>query len=217
MRVSRTYVPGVFVTPVPNAPFTATVDILSHNKLPDGTDHIVTTKNHIARASSGRIYNERRQLVSSSFKGEPRLLSAHVYDPSSRLNIFWDPMTHIARETVQPERPGAGQVPAPAKAGVQDQSLGTQNFQGLTLTGTRKIHVIPADRSGTGQEVSIFDDYWYSADLSIYVMLQHSDPRTGDQIVSVTGIQRTEPDAIVFAVPAEYKVVDETPPVVPHP
>src|SRR5271168_3492255 len=83
----QTHIPGVFVTPVPNAPFTADVDIISHQKLPDGTENVRTTTNHIARDSSGRIYNERRALVPTSFKGEPRLLSAHIFNPADRLNI----------------------------------------------------------------------------------------------------------------------------------
>jgi hypothetical protein len=34
----------------------------------------------------------------ANFKGEPTLLSAHVYDPSSRLSIFYNPFERIARE-----------------------------------------------------------------------------------------------------------------------
>ena len=55
----QTRVPGIFVTPVPNAPFTAKVDIISHEILPDGTVNIRTTVNQVARSSSGRIYNEQ--------------------------------------------------------------------------------------------------------------------------------------------------------------
>lgn len=215
----RTHVPGIWVTPVPNAPFIATVDIVSHQKLPDGTEHIVTTKNHIARSSSGRIYNERRRLVSTAFQGEPILLSAHVFDPSSRLNVFWDPFTHLARQTVlpTPPRPPAGQTPDPKRPDVLEESLGTQIFQGLTLTGLRKSRKLPADRSGTGQPITITDEYWYSPDLSLYVIVKHNDPRTGEQLVAANHIQRTEPDAQWFTIPADYKIVDETPPAPTYP
>ncbi len=91
-RSVQTVVPGIFLTPAPNAPFTATVEILSHETLPDGSVNTRTTTAHIARSSSGRIYNERRQLVPANFKGEPALLSALVYDPSSRLSIFLQPV-----------------------------------------------------------------------------------------------------------------------------
>src|ERR1700733_2090140 len=91
---------GVFVTPVPNAPFSATVDIVSKQKLRDGSWNVRTTVAHIARDSAGRIYNERRALVSAAFRGEPTLLSAHIYDPTTHLNTFLDPFSHLARQSV---------------------------------------------------------------------------------------------------------------------
>ena len=44
------------------------------------------------------------------------------------------------------------------------------------------------------------------------MMIRHNDPRTGEQMVAVSKVERTEPAAEMFAVPAEYKVVDETTP-----
>ena len=89
---------GIFVTPVPNAPFTASVQIVSHQKLDDGTEHIQTTRNQIARTSAGQIYNERRRLVSPEFQGEPALLEVHTYDPATRQSVFLTPFTRVARE-----------------------------------------------------------------------------------------------------------------------
>ena len=45
----------------------------------------------------------------------------------------------------------------------------------------------------------------------MYLIVKHNDPRTGEQIVAVTHIDRHEPQAVQFVVPAIYKVVDETP------
>jgi hypothetical protein len=219
-RGVETNVPGIFVTPVPNAPFSATVDILSHETLPDGSVNTRTTTAHVARASSGRIYNERRQLVPSSFKGEPQLLSALVYDPSSRLSIFYNPYEHLARERNLPRPPAApaNSVPAPTPPNnpyFKQEDIGTQPLGGLTLTGIRKTHIIPAAMSGTGKEIAIVDEYWYSPDLSIYMIIKHNDPRTGEQLVAVSNVERHEPAASVFAIPANYKIVDENPPELP--
>jgi hypothetical protein len=216
-RGVQTVVPGIFVTPVPNAPFSATVEILSHENLPDGSVNTRTTTAHIARASSGRIYNERRQLVSTGFQGEPALLSAHIYDPSSRLSVFFNPYERIARETILAQPPAAPANAVPTLTPVNNpyfkqENIGTQPLGGLTLTGIRKSHTIPATMSGTGREVVVVDEYWYSPDLSIYMIIKHNDPRTGEQIVAVSNIERHEPPASVFAVPPTYKLVDETPP-----
>ncbi|WP_260706168.1 hypothetical protein [Edaphobacter flagellatus] len=212
----QTYIPGIFVTPVPNAPFTAKVDIISHELLPDGTVNIRTTINHIARSSSGRIYNERRQLVPASFKGEPRILETHIYDPNDRSNIFCNPYTHIAREATlrQPPQAPPNAVPRPALANpyLKEEQIGTQPLAGLTLTGIRRTRTIPAQVSTTGKDVIITDEYWYSPDLSIYMIIKHNDPRTGEQIVAVSEVDRHEPSASLLAVPQGYKIVDENPP-----
>jgi hypothetical protein len=210
-------VPGIFVTPVPNAPFTAVVEILSHETLPDGSTNIRSTAAHIARSSSGRIYNERRQLVSTNFHGQPPLLSAHIYDPSSRLSIFYNPFQRIARETILPQPLSAplNSIPSQTPANnpyFKQEEIGTQPLGSLTLTGIRKSHTIPAAMSGTGKDIVIVDEYWYSPDLSVYMIIKHNDPRTGEQIVAVSEVDRHEPNASVFAIPPTYKVIDETPP-----
>jgi hypothetical protein len=158
-------IPGIFVTPIPNAPFTAKVEIISHELLPNGSVDIRTSTAHIARSSSGRIYNELRQLVPSSYKGDPQLISAHIYDPNNRLNIFYQPFTRIARETYlpQPPRPPANSVPSrtpPNNPDFKEEQLGTQPLSGLTLTGIRKTHIIPAATSTTGKDIVITDEYW---------------------------------------------------------
>jgi hypothetical protein len=204
---------GIFITPVPYAPFVADVDIISHQKLPDGTEHITMTVNHIARDSGGRIYNERRSLVPTSFRGEPRLLEGHIYDPNTRLNTFFDPLTHIARQAIlaKPPTPPANSVPGRPDPSSKVVDLGEQFIDGTRLTGTEKQHIIPAAASGTGQPVTITDQYWYSPDLSVYFVVKHDDPRTGEQIVAVRHIERHEPEAVRLAVPPDYKIVDETP------
>ena len=216
-RGPQTVIPGVFVTPVANAPFTATVEIVSHQKLPDGTENVRTTTNHIARASSGRIYNERRQLMPPSFQGEPQLLSAHIYDPNSRLNIFLDPFRHLARESTLANAPAAPANSVPTarpsnNPNYKEIELGEQSIDGTTLRGIEKQRILPATLSGTGQPITITDQYWYSPDLSVYLIIKHNDPRSGEQIVAVTHIDRHEPMNTQFAVPTSYKVVDENPP-----
>lgn len=217
-RGVQTHIPGVFITPIPGAPFSGTVEIVSKEILPDGSTYTRHTMNHIARNSAGVIHNERRRLVSPQFTGEPRLLSFHIYDPSTRLNTFLDPATHIARQSVfrgQPHPPVNGTPPTPEEMqksqGVTVQDLGTATIAGIPLHGTRKTRVVPALSSGTGQDVTITDEYWYSEELKVYLVLKHSDPRTGEQTVGITQIDRSEPDPSLFVIPSNYKVVDETP------
>jgi hypothetical protein len=214
-RGVETVIGGIFVTPVPNAPFSADVEVVSHMQATDGTEHVVTTKEHIARQSSGRIYNERRGFVPIGFKGTPRLLGFLIYDPSSRLSIRVNPMEHLAREvTLRAPLPTPQASLAPQQQhklpGVTETDLGSQQMNGLELQGIRKQRTIPAEISGTGKPVVITDDYWYSPELAIYMTIRHDDPRSGEQLVAVTNVDRHEPQAETFVVPPEYKLVDET-------
>lgn len=225
----QVHIPGVYITPVPNAPFSADVQILTHQKLTDGSETVRMTINHIARDSSGRIYNESRRLVPTSFKGDPLLTSARIYDPTVRRDIIYNPQLHLARETVLSPEQAARAMPtraplpaivnlaqprsAPSAAPrVTVTDLGDRIMDDTTLHGTQKQRTIDAPASTTGQPVTITDEYWYAPDLFVYLIVKHDDPRTGEQIVAVTHIDRHEPPAEKFYVPADYKVVDETPP-----
>jgi len=214
----KTIIPGVFVTPVPGAPFSGTVEILSKQSMLDGSVYTRRTVNHIARNSSGSIYNERRKLEPPGFQGEPPILLSHVYDPQTRLSTFLVPETHIARQMVLSTPPQAPENSTPATAvapanaqNLTTRDLGTETVAGLILHGTRKERTVPASLSGTGRDVTITDDYWYSEDLRVYLVLKHNDPRTGEQIVGIVTVDRKEPDPSTFQIPPAYKIVNETP------
>lgn len=92
-------VQGVFVTPIPGQPLTAVMEISSTQILANGSTETKHTIENIARDSQGRIYNERRLMVSDSFDGEPPRLGFHIFDPVAKLNTFLDPATHLARQS----------------------------------------------------------------------------------------------------------------------
>jgi hypothetical protein len=217
-RGVNTHVDGVFVTPVPNVPLTAVVELKSTQVLDDGTSVTKKTFNNIARDSQGRIYNERRGLVPETFEGAPRVISMHIYDPTTKLNTFLEVETRLARQSVRPER---SRVPPVAQGqslpvnmnrpGFQEQDLGTESMENEMVQGMLVTRTIPASASGTGKSVVITDEYWYSQELHLNMLVKHDDPRTGEQIVTVTRVNRSEPPAATFEIPADYKIVDETP------
>ncbi len=212
----REHVGGVFVTPVPGVPLTAVVEVKSSKLLPDGSTEVKKTTENIARDSQGRIYNERRELVNQTFDGTPQLLSYLIFDPATRLSTFVDPSTHLARQSTLPPRPSAPEsIPDSRVIAhnplLQIQDLGTEIIEDVVVRGTRKSRTVPANASGTGKEIVITDETWYSDELRLNMLVNHDDPRTGRQSVKVSRIDRREPDQAVFQVPAGYKVVDETP------
>jgi hypothetical protein len=208
----QTRVGGVFVTPIPNIPLMATVEISSTRVLPDGSTEMRKTENHIARNSRGVIYNEMRRLMPVSFRGLPPLTSSHVYDPDTRLNTFWEPTGNVARATtLRPQQMAERKAFTIPQPGTQDTDLGESSMSGASVHGLRRTHVVQAMDGGTLKPISIVDEYWYSEDLHMVMLEKHTDPRTGEQIVAITNVQRAEPDAKTFTVPQGYRVVDLTP------
>ncbi len=214
-RGVETHVEGVFVTPIPNEPLSATVLIESSQQISDGSFEIKRTFNNIARDYRGRIYNERRAMMPDSFNGTPPLIRYHIYDPNTHANTFLDPNTGIAAQRILPNPPA--QMPATNVAlrkntpQLYEEDLGTQTMNDVQVRGTRRTHIIPSKASGTGQEVVVVDEFWYSDELRLNLKQVHNDPRTGEQTVTITKISRTEPDPSIFEIPSDYKIVDETP------
>jgi hypothetical protein len=212
---------GVFVTPVANAPFSATVIRQSTKPLPDGTTQRFRTINNIARDSRGRIYNESRQLVPLSSTGTPALLSGHIFDPETRINIFLNPFQHIARQTIlKSPAPNWDEIP-PAKVpvaartgenGPRVEDLGTQVMENVTVHGQRITSTIPTTVSGADKPLVVTHEYWYSEELHLNMLIKHNDPRAGELTFTVKQVKRDDPDPQMFKVPSDYKVVDETPP-----
>ena len=201
-----TQVQGVFVTPIDGAPFTALVVIESKRPLPDGTMETRRTQTLVARDSRGRIRNEMHVLVPEGFKGTPPLIQAHLFDPATRISYMMNPMTMIARKQIVP--PPRTSVAAP---GSDTQDLGFSALNGMQAKGTRTTRTVPAQASGTGKEVKVVDEVWYSEQLHMNLLERHTDVRGGEQTVAILSFKTEEPDAALFEVPAGYKVVDLTP------
>jgi hypothetical protein len=112
-------------------------------------------------------------------------------------------------------RPPATQPPAllygsstastvPQNQFTKEEDLGTRRIGGMPAHGVREIQIIPAELSGTGKEITTSDEYWYSDDLSINLMIKHDDQRTGTVTMTVTEIVLSEPNPDLFKIPDGY-------------
>lgn len=204
----------IFVTPIPNAPFSGVITVQRSIVQPDGAVLNLKTVRAIGRDSQGRIHNETRMLVPAADSNTPPLVSIHLYDPQTRTNIFLNPQdrtfrTNIVNHPPATEPPQIYASPAgnslPPSQYAREEYLGTREVDGLPAQGTRETQIIPAESSGTGKEIVVTDEYWYSDDLRINLVIKHSDPRTGSVALKVTQVMRSEPDPSFFEVPADYR------------
>ena len=89
------------------------------------------------------------------------------------------------------------------------ESLGTRKMAGVTAQGTRTTETIPAGLIGNENEIVTISERWYSPDLHTTVYSKRNDPRFGTTVYQLTDISRTEPDASLFQVPADYTIKDK--------
>ncbi len=214
------YTGGVFVTPVPGAPFSAEVVLDVTQVLKDGTSTKRKTAALIARDSQGRIRNERHEVLAASSKQVPVIYSVHLYDPATRLSTLLNPKTHLASQKTV-DRPPSTEPPVivwlrtegshPSDPNIQVRDLGVSVMIGLDVHGYLRSIDVPGKDSGTDFGVVVTDEYWYCEALHINLFTRHNDPRTGQSLMTVTRINVNEPSADLFKIPPDYKLVDTSP------
>jgi hypothetical protein len=100
-------------------------------------------------------------------------------------------------------RGGFGREPA---AEAKTEKLAPRQIEGVMADGVRTTRTIPAGAIGNEQPIHIVTEEWRSPELQVLVMTRSSDPRTGESTYRLLGIQRSEPNASWFEVPADYTV-----------
>ena len=206
----------VYVTPIPKAPFSGT--ILAETTMNLSTSSVATfeTIRAVGRDSKGRIYNEYRSFLPAGSKETPGIMTVHLYDPRTRISTV---INHINRTyrtgTVEhpPETVSAAiRYARAASSGSTAEDLGNRVMDGVPVHGIRISKTFPATRNGSLKETVVTDEYWYSEDLRINMVIKHNDPRTGGFTFTVTQVNRTEPDSGRFKIPEGFTLRQEVQP-----
>jgi hypothetical protein len=212
---------GVGGKTVTGAPFTATITNQTSQTLADGNHILRDSTGKLARDSQGRT---RRDMVLPGFgpwaaSGKVSSQVSMINDPVAGVHYMLEPDTKVARKFPAGKWKGHGKnhgtrgaATASAEAAPENHpnvvttSLGTQTINGISAEGTRITRTIPEGAIGNEKPIVITVERWYSPELQTVVMSKRSDPRTGDSVFQLTNIQRQEPDASLFQVPADYTI-----------
>jgi hypothetical protein len=205
---------------VKGAPYSATATSETTSTLQDGTVIHRTAQLSLYRDSLGR---SRRELTASGFgalaaSGTPKTM-VMISDPVAGAHYMLDSTNKVAHEMAMRtpsatsdatdsfhQKMEAREASEEAAGLLKKESLGTQVIDGVSAEGTRITKTIPAGKIGNDKAIQIVSERWYSADLQIVVKSTHTDPQSGTTTYTVTNLQRTEPAATLFAVPAGYTV-----------
>jgi hypothetical protein len=198
---------------VTGAPFSATISTQTTQTLADGNQIQHTSTGSLVRDTQGRT---RRDMTLPAFgpwadSGKPAPHVVSVNDPVAGARYLLDTDTKTARKMPQgdwggKERHEHAGVKATEESETVTTSLGTQMIGGVSAEGTRYTRTIPAGQIGNAKPIVIVTERWYSPDLQTFVMTKHTDPRMGETTFQMTNIQRQEPAATLFQVPADYTV-----------
>jgi hypothetical protein len=107
-----------------------------------------------------------------------------------------------------PGAPAAVQDGQAQRPQFSHESLGTQTIEGVLAEGSRTTVLYPIGAVGNDRPITTVSETWVSPELKTVVLSKNSDPRNGDSTTRLTNISRSEPDASLFQIPADYEVVD---------
>ena len=205
---------------VKGAPFSAVATSETTQTLSDGNHINRKTQTSLYRDSLGRFRKEVTlpAIGPLAASGQPHSF-IEISDPVAGTNYVLEPDQKVARQLPGPMqvrmKTGPG-VPGgdvfyrnfkeSQQAEAKTESLGIQTIGGVNAEGTRTTRTIPAGEIGNEKPITIVSEKWYSPELQMDVKSTHSDPRFGNTSYTLTNIQRTEPAATLFAVPAGYAI-----------
>ena len=198
---------------VTGAPYSALGTSQTVTTLPDGTRIVRQNTIRQWRDSQGRT---RSEFALSSIGGPtPLEVNATVTvidDPSARERHMLQPNGRVVTVPIAPCRVVASNEPdltvgPPRPAGLPLKvsppvKLGERQLDGETVAGSRVEATIPAGAVGNDRPIKMSAEQWYGKDLQVVVEATYKDPRTGETRYKLREIQRNEPDASLFEVPA---------------
>ena len=206
---------------VTGAPFSATAITETTQTLADGNHISRKTQSNIFRDSQGRVRREVTLLGLGPLaaSGQPTSFVV-IHDPVAGTNLVLHADTKTAENVGRPfagmkelmkDKTQPRHQEEIASGNLKEDDLGTQTISGVVAQGKRMTHTIPAGEIGNEKPITIVHESWYSNDLQMVVMSRHSDPWSGERTYTLTNIQRSEPAASLFAVPADYTVTQGAP------
>ena len=210
---SFTRIVSIFIAPIPDAPFSANVSTQWTRQTSDGATVVVKNHRMVARDGLGHVFEERRRFVPADSNSPSLLFQTDYVDPARRTRTLCFPANEICdvyNFFTPPSEASLPVGPLPdGKRYLSRENLGTDTIEGLETVGTRETISTRLGAVGNDREVVSTKEFWYSPRLGVNLVVKRFDPLQGTQVFTVSNISLAEPDARLFAVPAQFKVADQ--------
>ena len=201
---------------VKGAPLSGDFVVSRETTLADGNRIHNESQTRVYRDAEGRVRREVGLDLATPATGNVKRSLVVIIDPVAGKRYMLNPDNKTAREmpmrdprhddkSREEHMKAMGGAAGPEAA--QKEPLGTKAVNGLQAEGVRVTHTIPAGAIGNDKPIEVVTERWYSTDLQIAVMTVHTDPMMGTVTTKLVNISRGEPDASLFQVPPDYKLV----------
>ncbi|HTS07257.1 MAG TPA: hypothetical protein VMP68_16875 [Candidatus Eisenbacteria bacterium] len=212
----RAVLESIVIPPIPNQPFTATLQTEWIQYTGEGGTITLVNERPLARDSKGRVYQERWILVPKFGKVKSQKAWVQIADPKLHTLYSCTPFRHICElETYDPTHELAAaepRKPIPNGTIVQDhltiEDLGTKRIAGVDTVGRRETYSIDVGVMGNDQPLTSLNETWHSQELAINLFSIRKGPEFGKQTFIITDLSAVEPDPELFKVPEKYEIRD---------
>jgi hypothetical protein len=196
---------------VSNNPFLAERVTTSTTLAADGTKHVTTYLEFVARDSSGRVRIERVLQPLSPDPTEAEVAAVQrqiiICDAAAGTHTQIDTRNRTVK-IIENSDPAPANLarhswsapffPTPITKlppNIQFEDLGWKTLEGVEAHGGRFTTPVRVD------------ERWSSDDLAADILQVHSDPgKASETRIALTRVRRTEPESSLFAIPAGYSV-----------
>lgn len=222
---------------VKGVPMSGEMVVTRDQTLADGNSIHTQNQTTIYRDSEGRMRREIGFELNTPSTGAAKRTMIAITDPVSGGRYMLNPETKTAHQMpLHPGRPGPGSpdamhgkmgvgpgtaeamhdMPGKVRIGsnatdLKTEQLGTKTINGLQAVGTRMTRTIAAGEIGNRNPIEVVTERWYSSDLQLPLLESHNDPMMGTMTIKLVNINRGEPDASLFQVPSDYKLISGRP------
>jgi len=209
---TREMITSIFVPPLLGAPFSAIVHTEWTKYLQDGSTQILRNYREIARDEQGRVFQERRSFVPDGSRAEPQVTRWELAELATHTVSYCDPRLWVCElrfynPPASVALPPAGLSPNGTTSLTRD-NLGTRTVEALELTGTRETQTVGPAVTGTNRPLVVVKEFWYSPRLGLNVVTERNDPRSGEEVFTVTDIRLSQPASRLFRLPVSFRIVD---------
>lgn len=166
-----------------------------------GSSYVLNLKERTAQKSSMAPPDPHLAELKSELERSPA-------GDKARTNVVYAASGAKAAGVAGPMQTFTYHIASPDGAPAKTEALGRQTIEGVAADGTRTTFTIDAGKIGNDRPIEIVSERWYSPDLRVVVTSRHNDPRVGETVYRLTGINRGEPDPSLFAVPADFRLTE---------